>query len=175
MPDLLKPDFLRPDVTTAETLHHPKGHLYLAPARPSTESPESAGSPGSAPAAEDRLPAQLEHQRLMQREAAGLLLDLVAAAIEMALLLSEPSDDDDRRPAPVSVVPPVEPEPRPWDSLTPAEVRVARLVGAGATNRQAADELCLSPHTVNSHLRQVFRKLGVNSRVQLARALFENR
>jgi DNA-binding CsgD family transcriptional regulator/tetratricopeptide (TPR) repeat protein len=56
-----------------------------------------------------------------------------------------------------------------WGSLTRAERAVARLVAQGLTNRQAAEQMFLSPHTVSFHLRQVFRKLGIRSRVDLAR------
>jgi DNA-binding CsgD family transcriptional regulator len=42
-------------------------------------------------------------------------------------------------------------------------------VTLGATNQQAARRLRVSPHTVNAHLRHVFTKLGVSSRVQLTR------
>ncbi|MDX3850819.1 helix-turn-helix transcriptional regulator [Streptomyces sp. AK02-01A] len=55
-----------------------------------------------------------------------------------------------------------------WGSLTASEKKVARLVAGGHTNRSAADLLVVSPHTVNTHLTSVFRKLSVNSRVQLA-------
>lgn len=60
-----------------------------------------------------------------------------------------------------------------WDALTPAEHRVASLVAGGATNRQAAEQLFLSPATVGTHVMNVFRKLGVNSRVELARVYLE--
>jgi DNA-binding CsgD family transcriptional regulator len=43
------------------------------------------------------------------------------------------------------------------------------LVGAGATNRDVATRLVLSPHTVSTHLRHAFAKLHINSRVELAR------
>ncbi|WP_231591122.1 helix-turn-helix domain-containing protein [Saccharothrix sp. ST-888] len=56
-----------------------------------------------------------------------------------------------------------------WHALTPAELRVARLVALGMTNRAVAEELFLSPHTVDAHLRQAFAKLDVSSRVQLTR------
>lgn len=56
-----------------------------------------------------------------------------------------------------------------WRGLTPAELGVVRLIAHGATNREAAERLFLSPHTVNTHLRHAFTKLGVRSRVQLAR------
>jgi DNA-binding CsgD family transcriptional regulator len=62
-----------------------------------------------------------------------------------------------------------EPETHGWAALTAAEVAVARLVAEGLTNRDVAERLFLSPHTVNSHLRHVFTKLRINSRVELVR------
>ncbi|MGW4161544.1 helix-turn-helix transcriptional regulator [Streptomyces sp. NPDC004788] len=56
-----------------------------------------------------------------------------------------------------------------WDALTASERKVARLIAAGHTNRSAAEALVVSPHTVNTHLASVFRKLAVRSRVHLAR------
>lgn len=55
-----------------------------------------------------------------------------------------------------------------WESLTTAELRVAEAVGAGLTNAQAARQLFVSPYTVDYHLRQIFLKLGIRSRVRLA-------
>jgi DNA-binding CsgD family transcriptional regulator len=52
--------------------------------------------------------------------------------------------------------------------LTERELTVAQLVGQALTNRQIARRLALSPHTINFHLRQLYRKLGINNRVQLA-------
>jgi DNA-binding CsgD family transcriptional regulator/tetratricopeptide (TPR) repeat protein len=60
-----------------------------------------------------------------------------------------------------------------WDSLTRTEQRVARLIFQGHTNRSAANVLSLSSHTVNSHLRAIFGKLAVNSRIQLMRVLMD--
>jgi DNA-binding CsgD family transcriptional regulator/tetratricopeptide (TPR) repeat protein len=60
-----------------------------------------------------------------------------------------------------------------WDSLTDSEVHVARLVAEGLTNRQVAERMFLSRHTVDFHLRQVFRKLGINSRVELVAVALE--
>jgi DNA-binding CsgD family transcriptional regulator/tetratricopeptide (TPR) repeat protein len=60
-----------------------------------------------------------------------------------------------------------------WESLTNTESKVATLVAQGMTNRQTATELYLSPHTVSFHLRRVFRKLGITSRVELARLAAE--
>ncbi|MER5202387.1 AAA family ATPase [Streptomyces sp. NPDC002825] len=56
-----------------------------------------------------------------------------------------------------------------WPELTAAETRVVRLVAGGLTNRQAAERLSLSPHTVGSHLRRAFTKLDVTSRTDLTR------
>ncbi|MEZ0091843.1 AAA family ATPase [Streptacidiphilus sp. EB129] len=64
--------------------------------------------------------------------------------------------------------------PRPdngWAALTDAERRVALLIAAGHSNRSAAGELGVSINTVGTHLRMVFGKLGVQSRVQLANAV----
>jgi DNA-binding CsgD family transcriptional regulator len=56
----------------------------------------------------------------------------------------------------------------PRDELTAQETRVALAVARGATNREVAEELYLSPKTVEFHLSRVFRKLGIRSRTELA-------
>jgi DNA-binding CsgD family transcriptional regulator len=58
-----------------------------------------------------------------------------------------------------------------WASLTDAERRVATLISEGHTNKSAASALGVSINTVGTHLRSVFAKLGVQSRVQLANCL----
>jgi DNA-binding CsgD family transcriptional regulator len=60
-----------------------------------------------------------------------------------------------------------------WDSLTVAENRVAQLAAQGRTNKQIADQLYLSPYTVATHLKHIFTKLDVSSRVELARLAAE--
>jgi DNA-binding CsgD family transcriptional regulator len=62
-----------------------------------------------------------------------------------------------------------------WESLTAAELQVARLAAAGCTNRGIADRLFVSPHTVNTHLRHVFDKLDIRSRVDLTRIVERHR
>jgi DNA-binding CsgD family transcriptional regulator len=58
---------------------------------------------------------------------------------------------------------------RGWAAMTDSELAVARLVAQGLSNREVAERLFVSPHTVSGHLRHVFAKLGVNSRVELTR------
>ncbi|HVU78839.1 MAG TPA: AAA family ATPase [Gaiellaceae bacterium] len=59
--------------------------------------------------------------------------------------------------------------------LTPQELQIARLLGDGKTTREAAVTLFLSPKTIEYHLRGIYRKLGINSREALARAVAERR
>jgi DNA-binding CsgD family transcriptional regulator len=54
------------------------------------------------------------------------------------------------------------------NALSRAELRVALLVGRGHTNREVADELFISPRTVDSHLQRIYRKLDLRSRTELA-------
>ncbi|AGL18882.1 LuxR C-terminal-related transcriptional regulator [Actinoplanes sp. N902-109] len=60
-----------------------------------------------------------------------------------------------------------------WSVLSPREREVAELAGRALTNVQIAHRVGRSPHTVNYHLRQIFQKLGIASRVELA-ALLEH-
>jgi DNA-binding CsgD family transcriptional regulator len=58
-----------------------------------------------------------------------------------------------------------------WDSLTDSELKVVNLIAQGATNRDVAEQLHLSLHTVKTHVHNAFAKLGINSRAQLTRLM----
>ncbi len=62
-----------------------------------------------------------------------------------------------------------------WNGLTPAEQATSNLVAQGLSNQQVAKQMYVSAHTVAYHLRNVFRKLGISSRVELARVVAEQR
>jgi len=55
-----------------------------------------------------------------------------------------------------------------WASLTQTERRVAELAADGLTSREIGSRLYVSTLTVGSHMSSIYRKLGINSRVQLA-------
>jgi DNA-binding CsgD family transcriptional regulator len=60
-----------------------------------------------------------------------------------------------------------------WDSLTEAQLRVVTLAAAGDTNKQIAAKLWISRYTVDTHMRHSLQKLGLRSRVALARLVGE--
>ncbi|MDK1360883.1 AAA family ATPase [Arthrobacter sp. zg-Y1219] len=91
------------------------------------------------------------------RTAHGLLLDMGAEAFaaRAARELRATGEHPRKRTA------------QPADALTAQEVHIARLVATGATSREVATELFLSPRTIDAHLRSIFRKVGITSRRQL--------
>ncbi|MDL4814469.1 helix-turn-helix transcriptional regulator [Actinomadura opuntiae] len=62
-------------------------------------------------------------------------------------------------------------EPPALTGLTAQQAHIARMVAEGATNREIAARLLLSPRTIDHHLRNVFTRLGIRSRVELARMI----
>jgi DNA-binding CsgD family transcriptional regulator len=66
-------------------------------------------------------------------------------------------------------------DPATRDELTPQEVQIALVVAEGKTNREVGAQLFVSPKTVEWHLGNIYRKLGVGSRTQLGRALLSDR
>jgi DNA-binding CsgD family transcriptional regulator len=68
-------------------------------------------------------------------------------------------------PAPAAELAPAAPAAAAYPAgLTAREVEVLRLVAQGLTNSQVAERLCLSPRTVENHLRSIYGKLGVSTR-----------
>ncbi|MFI5508844.1 LuxR family transcriptional regulator [Mycobacterium sp. NPDC051804] len=79
-----------------------------------------------------------------------------ALSIEEAIAYAQRGRGERKRPA------------TGWASLTPTELDVVRLVAEGIPNKDIATRLFVSPRTVQSHLRHVYNKVGLTSRVQLA-------
>jgi DNA-binding CsgD family transcriptional regulator len=59
------------------------------------------------------------------------------------------------------------------DALTPSELRVVRIAVAGSSNREIAEQLWVTPKTVETHLSRAYRKLGIRTRQELEGALSE--
>ena len=73
-------------------------------------------------------------------------------------------------PSPVSAAPAVAPA-----SLTPREQQIAEAIATGRSNRDIAAQLGITEQTVKNHLTNIFGKVGVGSRLQLALALVKTR
>jgi non-specific serine/threonine protein kinase len=87
-------------------------------------------------------------------------------AIEYALSEEEEEEHEPPTLVPVAERPPSADERA--ELLTPREQEVALLVARGLTNRQIAQELSISEHTVANHVRKILKKLGLRSRAQIS-------
>jgi DNA-binding NarL/FixJ family response regulator len=83
---------------------------------------------------------------------------------EKAMAAQETATMPTTAPVGPSTVPPVPNAPAYPDGLTAREVEVLRLVAQGLTNDQVAEQLVISPRTVNTHLTSIFSKIGVSTR-----------
>ena len=54
------------------------------------------------------------------------------------------------------------------EDLTERQIEILALVAVGATNEEIADRLCISPHTVKTHVYKIFKEINVPNRVQAA-------
>src|SRR5947209_5451164 len=87
-----------------------------------------------------------------------------------------------RGPVPMPTLVPAEPATGPHppkaatypDGLTTREVEVLRLVAQGLTDAQVAEQLVISPRTVNSHLKAIYGKIQVSSRSAATRYAMEH-
>jgi sigma-54 dependent transcriptional regulator, acetoin dehydrogenase operon transcriptional activator AcoR len=120
----------------------------------------TSGSPGSEVQLTNGLTAVAECEPVYDAHLViGAVIRLRIATSSGGSVVSGPSDQGT--------------SPSGWGSLTEAERSVAELVAQGFTNREAAARLFLSWHTVDTHLRHIYAKLGITSRVQLARLVLE--
>ena len=122
-------------------------------------------------------PLRRAHMREMAAQAlwrAGRSEDAaIALRAARRVYVDAGADGDARRTADLFATlglkrPAVERRATGWDALTPSERRVADLVGTGGVNAAIADLLGVSRRTVETHLRHIYTKLGITSRVELA-------
>lgn len=118
----------------------------------------------------DEARAQLAYGQRLRRanRRADARVQLEAALATFDRIGAEPWADRARRELGASGKGTRRAKPHERDALTPQERQVAALIASGASNKEAAGELFLSPKTIESHLSRIYRKLGVTSRSQLA-------
>jgi len=95
----------------------------------------------------------------LNRRVAAIKPSATLAADARATELRAAGDHVEHRPVSVA------------DALTPQQLQIARLAAAGATNREVAKHLFLSTRTVDHHMRNIFARLGIRSRVDLAKLM----
>jgi DNA-binding CsgD family transcriptional regulator len=95
-------------------------------------------------------------------------ISVALATEELAKLYAAKAPVEGRQPAATDAVAAGPRLATCWSELSDMEQRIAYLVSVGLTNRQIAKQVHLSAHTVNYHLRKIYKKLGINTRVELA-------
>jgi DNA-binding CsgD family transcriptional regulator/tetratricopeptide (TPR) repeat protein len=110
-----------------------------------------------------------EHRKAEARVRLRAALDIFSGS--GAKLWASRAQNELRATGDRSVTP--EPGPGPASRLTPQELRVVRLAATGATNRDIAAQMFLSPRTVAQHLYRAFPKLGIATRTELAALNFD--
>jgi DNA-binding CsgD family transcriptional regulator len=93
----------------------------------------------------------------------------IGAGLDVARLRHRLSDEQFGRQSSQSNAAPLD-----WTSLTATERHVSELVAEGLTNREVADCLNVSRHTIDFHLRQIYRRLNIHSRVALTRLVAQH-
>lgn len=141
--------------------HGPRRAATMAVAELATGSPLLVAEPGAA-AWLVRIANQAGDPELARR-VVSTAERLAVANPGFPTLAAAAADARGNRPAPEQQTLPT------WESLSSVERAIAALVAQGMTNRQIATRVRLSPHTVNYHLRGMFRKLDVSSRAELVR------
>jgi DNA-binding CsgD family transcriptional regulator len=141
--------------------HGPRRAATMAVAELATGSPLLVAEPGAA-AWLVRIANKAGDQELARR-VVGTAERLAVANPGFPTLAAAASEARGNRPAAA------ERAATTWESLSSVERAIAALVAQGMTNRQIATRVRLSPHTVNYHLRGMFRKLDVSSRAELVR------
>ena len=105
----------------------------------------------------DAAPFSVRSRRASPRHAAGALLRLLLPALKVGVTIRLARDREVAAELTLGRF-----------GLTRREAQIARLLARRATNREIADELDVSPHTVRHHIENIFAKLGIHSRRSIA-------